>query len=757
MSCKKDSNSLALGGPLPISTPLLNCASAAPTRIGIPIGISPPDLCYLSQLHPSSSPPPAPLSALDAAPRICFFISLTTAQFLQTDPFSIPKAQPFSGYACCSPALARSANLRAMGFDPVIRIPDKGPAPGECTLLAWGRKPKGIAAQKLAEKTGHPLLWLEDGFLRSVGLGNHEEALSIVWDDCGIYYDATAPSRIENLARLLLSQERKIRATALQALWCSLRLSKYNHAREWKGKLPEKFVLAVDQTHGDASLNYGMAGANAFQQMLETALCEFPDCVVLLKTHPEVVSGRKKGCVNLTRWKSHPRVQIFAEDAHAPSLIEHAEAVFTATSQVGFEGLLWSKPVFTFGMPFYAGWGLTTDFLQPPGRRSPVALEALIHAALVDYPLYLHPETKQLCTPEDLMQWMGLQRSMRERFPAKIHAVGFSPWKRPVLRSFLAGSTVTFRRWSNAEAEATAVWGKIPPPPQTPLKPPLLRVEDGFLRSVGLGAALVEPVSWVVDSIGIYYDASSPSALEHLLSTITFPPELIERARQLRERIRELRITKYNTGGGEDLPDLPVDTRVLLVPGQVEGDASIRFGSPQIHTNLGLLQAVRKRNPNAFVIYKPHPDVVAGLRDGGAGESEAGQWCDLFLPNASITSLLDRANEIHTLTSLAGFEAMLRGRKVVPYGQPFYAGWGLTEDIFPPARRGRKLSLDELVAATLILYPTYVSRATGHFTTPERALEEIVMWREKNPAPLGPVTARLQRWTRAVRALFSSK
>ena len=78
------------------------------------------------------------------------------------------------------------------------------------------------------------------------------------------------------------------------------------------------------------------------------------------------------------------------------------------------------------------------------------------------------------------------------------------------------------------------------------------------------------------------------------------------------------------------------------------------------------------------------------------------------------------------------------------YGQPFYAGWGLTHDLVPPTRRTRRLTLDELVAGALILYPTYVSRTTGKFTTPERALDELLDWRQQqNGVPLWRKSLRL--------------
>lgn len=100
---------------------------------------------------------------------------------------------------------------------------------------------------------------------------------------------------------------------------------------------------------------------------------------------------------------------------------------------------------------------------------------------------------------------------------------------------------------------------------------------------------------------------------------------------------------------------------------------------------------------------------------------------------------------MHVLTSLAGFEALLRGKRVVCYGQPFYAGWGLTEDKVPVRRRSRQLSLEALVAGTLILYPTYVSRTTGRFTTPERALDELDQWRQQGSSTM-PLWRRAMRW-----------
>jgi len=311
-----------------------------------------------------------------------------------------------------------------------------------------------------------------------------------------------------------------------------------------------------------------------------------------------------------------------------------------------------------------------------------------------------------------------------------IYACDFSSWKRPAVRRFFEGANVVFVRSALAvPAGATlAVWGRKPIPGPLADSVKLIRLEDGFLRSVGLGADLIRPLSWVGDSRGIYYDATAPSDLEHLLATTAFSPELRRRAQSLRERIVACGLTKYNLGQSSwQRPNTA--QRVLLVPGQVESDASLRYGAPGLRTNLGLLRAVRAANPQAYLVYKPHPDVLAGLRAKGAGEAEASACCDEQVADVGMDAMLAEVDEVHVLTSLAGFEALLRGKPVTCHGQPFYAGWGLTTDTQPLPRRRRRLNLDELVAGALLLYPRYMSRDSGRLISAEQALDELLAWR----------------------------
>jgi capsular polysaccharide export protein len=313
-----------------------------------------------------------------------------------------------------------------------------------------------------------------------------------------------------------------------------------------------------------------------------------------------------------------------------------------------------------------------------------------------------------------------------------IHALDFSAWKRAAVRQCFPGARVVFVACADdvPAGGVLAVWGMKPVVGEVAPGVRILRLEDGFLRSVGLGADLVRPMSWVVDGRGIYYDASQPSDLENLLAGSAFEPELVQRAGLLRERIVAEGLTKYNVGGSGWTRPSGVK-KVILVPGQVESDASLAYGAPGIRSNIGLLQAVRQTNPEAHVIYKPHPDVMAGLRAKGAGEDGALRWCDELVVDVAMGDLLMAVDEVHVLTSLAGFEALLRGKAVTCYGQPFYSGWGLTLDVVPNPRRARSLSLDELVAGALIMYPIYMSRVGDALITPEQALDELLAWRAR--------------------------
>lgn len=382
-------------------------------------------------------------------------------------------------------------------------------------------------------------------------------------------------------------------------------------------------------------------------------------------------------------------------------------------------------------------------------RLDPVQLRALLRAALGPR-LILNPFTGQPMLWVELIDLCGGWRRLIDsnRPIAAIH--GFAAWKRATTDPLLWDGSSRDRYDRPAEdllaGDTVALWRSRTPPARVAALETagtaLAEVEDGFIRSAGLGAECVPPQSIVVDFSGIYFDPRSPSDLERILEEAHFSPATLERAERLRERIVALGLSKYDRG--RDRLERRSAVPHLLVPGQVEDDRAVLCSIGPPLTNLQLLRQVRARRPDAHIIYKPHPDVEAGHRKGAIPDRIALQHADEVVRHAPIASWIELVDEVHVNSSLAGFEALLRGRKVCTHGVPFYAGWGLTEDFGPvPTRRTARRSLGELVAATLIAYPRYVDPVSNLPCTPELLIERLSSPAEEAaPAPSPLVRAR---------------
>lgn len=608
-------------------------------------------------------------------------------------------------------------------------------------VLGWGHKHTADSARGYAQKHSLPYIALEDGFLRSLGLGcERAEPFSLVVDHIGIYYDATEPSDLENLLNGTGWESKELLQSTYDALHVIKNhdLSKYNHApRARDGLLGDtncKRVLLLDQTRGDSSVTLGGADASSFTAMLDDAQACFPEARLFVKTHPDVLAGKKQGY--LTELARQRGITLIAQDVSPLSLLAQADVVYTVTSQMGFEALLLGKEVHCFGMPFYAGWGVTQDRLECPRRTKRRTVEEIFAAAYILYARYVNPVRGKRCDIHEIIRLLATQRFQNERNKGFHACVGFRGWKHPHARAFLQSTAGRISFFSNElkavkEAQKHAgnvvVWSSKCTEQLVRLcaerDVPLVRMEDGFIRSVGLGSDFNWPYSLVLDTKGIYYDPSRPSGLEDILNDLPDHPEhadLCKRASALRDFIVEKGLTKYNTGtAGLGREMFSVDKRLILVPGQVEDDASVRLGGCGIFSNIDLLRRVREGHPDAFIIYKPHPDVESRNRKGKIVDEDALRYADQVVRNVRMDILLGFVDEIHTLTSLTGFEALLRGVEVHTYGGPFYAGWGLTRDRVDFPRRVARLSLEELIAGTLILYPSYYDWQTKGFCTPE--------------------------------------
>jgi capsular polysaccharide export protein len=608
-------------------------------------------------------------------------------------------------------------------------------------VVVWGRTPYAWRGEAVARRTGVPLIRVEDPFLRSVKPGRMGDGpIGLQLDGVGVHFDAAVPSQLEILLANADLNNSDLLARAGQGIarLQACDLSKYN--MHTNAALPDAgFVLVVDQTLGDASIVHGGASEATFLHMLLRAVADHPRARIVIKTHPETALRLRKG--HFGPGMVRDRVSFLTAAVSPWGLLARATAVYTVSSQLGWEAVLAGHRPVVFGKPWYAGWGVTDD-VQPIARRgrqlTPVQMFA---AAMILAPIWYDPCRDQLCQFEGAIDQMEADvRAYREDHLGHA-ALGMRMWKRGRLQAIF-GQYKPLIFCDNPKdmpkGRDVLVWaGKEP----LGLKNPVIRrVEDGFLRSKGLGAHLVPPLSLVTDDLGIYYDPTRESRLERLIAA-PMPPGGRARAAALIQHLVGSGLSKYNLGGA--LPDLPAGHRIL-VPGQVEDDASIRLGAGDVRTNLGLLQAVRAANPTAVIVYKPHPDVEAGLRPGFVTDTT---MADVVATHADPVALINACDAVWTMTSLFGFEALLRGKAVTCLGAPFYAGWGLTTDLGPiPARRIARPDPAHLVHATLIAYPRYYDPVSRRPCPVEVVVERLASGDVPHPGLANRVLAKLQGW-----------
>ena len=619
--------------------------------------------------------------------------------------------------------------------------------PGAEDLIAvWGRSPYAARGEAMAQKTGAGIVRVEDAFLRSLRPGRAgEPPLGLLIDHTGVHFDSSAPSDLETLLATHPLDDTALmdRARGCIARMAEANLTKYT-AFDPGAPCPDPgYVLVLDQTRGDASVTHGGADANTFREMLFYAQQENPGCPVLIKTHPETVQGHRQGYFGPD--DTSDRVSLFSDLVSPWKLMEGAVAVYAVTSQLGFEAIFAGHKPHVFGQPFYSGWDLTEDrHPNPISRRGRTLSRAqLFAAAMILYPKWYDPHRDRLCELEDAISILEARTNAWRADHRGWVASGMRLWKRrPLQKVFGAEKRVIFKddpahaaRVADATGRAHMCWAG-----KTPADMAAIRVEDGFLRSRGLGADLVPPLSLVCDDLGIYYDPTRESRLERwIIPRENLRPDQDLRAERLIRRLVSLGLSKYNLG--LSVPDLPDGPRVL-VPGQVEDDASLVHGASEVRTNRDLLVKTRDMNPEACLIYKPHPDVVAGLRKGAVEDAET--LADVVLDDVNPDAAMKAVEAVYTISSTLGFEALLRGLPVTCTGAPFYAGWGLTTDHMAIPRRTARPTLDHLAHAALIGYPRYFNPNTGDPMPIEAALDWLAEGRSTEPDGTARLLAKLQ-------------
>lgn len=636
-----------------------------------------------------------------------------------------------------SAGFLRNRQIRRMldlaGYDIRLGLPGKQDAVG-----IWGNSPTALRGRAVAARRNSPLLRVEDAFLRSLHPGRAgEPPAGLTLDRSGVHFNPTAPSDLEQiLASAPLDDTALLnRARDAMSRLRASHLSKYSDCDPTLPAPPPGYVLVVDQTLGDASVRASNGNRALFREMLVFAQEEHPGVRVIIKTHPETATGHRPGY--FTEADATNRVSLLSEPISPWVLLNGAVGVYTVSSQLGFEAIFAGHKPRVFGQPFYAGWRLTQDESPVPRRERHLSRAQLFAAAMMLYPIWYDPFRDRLCQLETVLDRLETQTAAWRQDRHGWIASRVSLWKRRrIQQMFGQHNSVVFDDAPPPDtSKKQMIWAS-----KTDATAAVTRIEDGFLRSRGLGAELVAPMSLVLDDLGIYYDPSHPSELENLIARrVTLTAEQRSRAERLIAQITRMGLSKYNPQG-DALPSLPTGHRILVV-GQVEDDASVLTGAGSIYTNTALLETARTARPEAVLVYKPHPDVESGLRKGAVDLALA----DVVMPRADPAGLLDQVDEVWTITSLLGFEALLRGRSVTTLGAPFYAGWGMTTDLgSTPARRTARPDLAGLVHATLIDYPRYFDPITGQICPVEVVAERLAEDQISQGGPGNRILSKLQ-------------
>ena len=586
--------------------------------------------------------------------------------------------------------------------------------------IGWGYKASGRSALSNARRKKSTCLLFEDAPVRSLKPGYGEGVYGITVDSQGAMFDASGKSDLIDT----LQGEVKVDDATPQIMekYRALGISKYNWSMPADTSPYDEGVLLVDQSRGDASMKYGGLNVSDFSRLFDDALADYPEGVIYVKTHPDHKFRKKKSCFS-ERQLSHPRVQLLPADLSPADCFQLCKKVYVGTSLMGMEALIHGCEVVSYGWNFYAGWGLTNDRGREPypPRNKKHTLEELFQAAYIDYPHYYAPDSGEPCGLDKILDHIALQKKQWNEFQGSVVSYGANQWKRLLINTYVKGPETKLKHVTMARDipnnSKVLLWGKQQAP-ELDASCSIIRIEDGFIRSNGLGAKLTFPLSWVFDDVGIYFDARSPSRLEHSLNTADYHSPQREEAKELRAFLCANKLTKYNLGIQQvTLPAAAKGKKVILIPGQVDSDASIKYGSPKLKNNKELLEEVRAQQPDAYICYKPHPDLLSGARPDKPLWSGIENQVDHLVEQGDIISWIEAVDEVHTLTSTVGFEALMRNKPVFTYGLPFYAGWGLTVDWLDCERRTATRTLEELVYAVLIEYPTYLNPKTGEYTT----------------------------------------
>ncbi|MDN7131959.1 glycosyltransferase [Halomonas sp. MC140] len=260
------------------------------------------------------------------------------------------------------------------------------------------------------------------GFFDQEATLKEKKALGFLLDDMGYYFDSHQASRCEKTLNdpcYELEEHELLRSRMLIDEINRHSITKYNKyvsSYDAESSIEEDCVLVVDQKKGDASIAFAGANDETFAEMMRMAIRDNPDKKIYFKRHPDSVHKN----FNSYRNRNMKEIEVLHENVQIHHVLDKCSKVYTVSSQVGFEGLLRGKEVVCFGVPFYAGWGLTDDRTYVPRRNQKRKVEEIFHQICIQQSVYLNPHTGKTI---ELEQLLDIILAMRQDSPSAAVAI----------------------------------------------------------------------------------------------------------------------------------------------------------------------------------------------------------------------------------------------------------------------------------------------------------------------------------------------
>lgn len=378
-----------------------------------------------------------------------------------------------------------------------------------------------------------------------------------------------------------------------------------------------KRIVIIEQSRKTKlELRKVFAAEETFLQMVRDAKEQHPGAAFFLLQPPSVLSGKKKGY--LKKFAQENGIQIISEQVSSFSILAQADEVYTVSAKIGIDAVLLGKTVHCYGMPYYAGWGLTKDKVICVRRNIKVKREELFAALCLFFTRYLHPITKEPSHFQAIVRLILLQRPPlfeNKRFIACIH---FDEKQKAFFSKMYKHADIHFMKEQQGIEAASNNRGMI----YTAIEPTdQLKKDCGNIPLVYVRPGSFDRLYNQQKLVSLSFEGGPYPPLEKILQIKSMTEHDLLRARLLRQFLLELSSFREHfdyedVKEGQDV--IVIIGNADLAPKKMPESVSLQHG---ISGNLDkkgrpyhsfalplsddgkLIEYIRRQRPDAYIIY----------------------------------------------------------------------------------------------------------------------------------------------------------